>query len=374
MGDHYLPSRHQAKKLPLFPLQLHQCRRCGHVQLNSRVDPAYLYTKYIYRTADSLGLVEHYRSYCLQVIRKISLCKGSHVVEIGSNDGSLLRQFKKKGMKVLGIDPARIISQEASLAGIPTWNRFFNQRTAREILRKQGPADLILANNVLANVPELTEIFKSVSILLKPSGHFVFETGYLKYLAEDHLFDNIYHEHIDYFSVSPLYQAVNHYGLQMVDSLENSSKGSSIRCFVKKTHEKVAPSRNLRKLLAREKRKKYSTPAPFLRLHKKILEIRKKIQKKVRIFRRRKKTIFGFGASVGVTTMLYFFGIGKNLNALLDDNPTRWNLWSPGFALPVLNPQIIHKKTIVIVLAWRYWKAIQRRHRKKQNLKLIKLS
>lgn len=373
VGDHYLPAKLQKKKLPLFPLQLVQCKSCGHVQLSSRVNPEYLYTNYIYRTADSLGLVRHYKKYCAEVIGNLRLAPGSKVLEIGSNDGSLLREFKKKNMQVLGIDPAKQIAKEANKKGVPTWNLFFNKTTAEKIKNKKENFDLVIANNVLANVPDLKEFFEAVKIVLKPSGFFVFETGYVKYLAENILFDNIYHEHIDYFAIRPTRKALKLYDLRLVDCVENNSKGASIRCFAQKTPSEKKETKRLRDLCKHEKKKKYQTSMPYKRMFKKITILSDNLRRE--LLRRSKggERLMGFGASVGVTTMLYFFKIGRMLSGLLDDNKNRWGLVSPGLKLNVASPKQIQKPTSVIILAWRYEKSILAKHHKNQNLNLIKL-
>ena len=158
----------------------------------------------------------------------------------------------------------------------------------------------------------------------------------------------------------------------MIDCLENKSKGASIRCLVKKTEKSEGLSQKFRELLARERRKKYNTADPFIRLHKKILKQGIKIRRQVKEFQRKGKKTMGFGASVGITTMLYFYRIGNKLEALLDDNPARWNLWSPGLGLPVLQPERVRGKPMVLVLAWRYWKSIKNRHGTSQNFKLTR--
>ena len=192
VGDLYLPKNQNPEKLECFPLDVYQCASCGHVQLKAIVDPEYLYSDYIYTTSSSLGLAEHFQSYATRTVRKLEMRPGSLVVEIGSNDGTMLRGFQREGMKVIGVDPATEIAAKATQTGVPTIHGFFSVETAKKIVKMHGKADLFVANNVLANVPCPRDIFLGVLELLKTDGVIIFETGYLKYLAEDCVFDNIY--------------------------------------------------------------------------------------------------------------------------------------------------------------------------------------
>jgi len=369
-GDHYLPKERNPENLPVFPLSLQQCDTCGHVQLGAIVDPSYIYKEYIYTTKSSLGLAEHFEHYVSNTIEKLSLKPGSFVVEIGSNDGTMLKAFQKAGMKVLGVDPAKEIASQATKNGQTTIPEFFTGELSKRILSEHGHADLIVANNVIANVSNVQELVKAVQDLLAPEGVFVFETGYLKYLAEGYVFDNIYHEHIDYHSIRPLERFFHSNEMQLFDVLETNSKGNSIRCFVSHSSKNSKVSEELIALREREKTLGYHTPLPYKRLGDFLQQTKIKLHNILDSYVAKGVEISGFGASVGVTTVLYQFDLQKYIRRLLDDNTTRDGLFSPGMAIPVLLAERELKKStneVIVLLAWRYADNIVKRHKSNQT-------
>jgi SAM-dependent methyltransferase len=356
-GDHYLTSERHPERLPVFPLSLFQCASCGHVQLGAVVDPAYLYREYIYTTDSSLGLAEHFRNYARMTAEKLSLKPGALVVEIGSNDGTLLRSFQGLGMRVVGVDPAQTIAQKATASGIPTINEFFTSGVAETILAREGPADLVIANNVMANVSSPREVVSDIRRILAPHGVFVFETGYLRYLAEDCVFDNIYHEHIDYYSVAPLVPFFRMHGMELYDVHVSNSKGSSIRCYVSLKDKKIPIADIVPELIAREKTLGYGEPEPYTALAGKLQETKSQLHEILDCEHMEGRSVAGFGASVGVTTVLYHLDLGSRLDYLVDDNRARQGLLSPGLGLPVTSPDVLlsdRRPELVLILAWRY--------------------
>lgn len=364
-GDHYLPKNEHPEQLRVFPLDLHQCGSCGHVQLGAVVDPSYLYRDYIYTTSSSIGLAEHFKNYALSTAEKLSLKPGSLVVEIGSNDGTMLQAFKNIGMRVLGIDPAKEIACKATESGIPTIPEFFSSDLAERILVKHGAAQLVIANNVMANVASPQSTVTAIRQLLDPDGVFVFETGYLRYLAEDCVFDNIYHEHIDYYAIKPLVHFFDSLGMRIFDVYVSDSKGSSIRCSVSMNtaHHSVLPV--VGELCIREENLLYQTPAPYRKLAARLSAIKASLHEILDAAKTRGDKIAGFGASVGITTMLYQFDLAPFLSHLVDDNSNRHHLSSPGLGLPVYSPEFALDKSqtdMVLLLAWRYLHPIMKKH------------
>jgi hypothetical protein len=365
VGDLYLPADRHPERLELLPLDVFQCGTCGHVQLCSVIDPEYLYRQYIYTTSSSLGLPEHFLAYAKTVCQKLGLRTGGLVVEIGSNDGTMLRGFQRQGMRVVGVDPAKEIAARATEEGVPTVNDFFTVELAKAIVTEHGRADLFIANNVLANVPSPRDIFVGVMELLGKDGVIVFETGYLRYLAEDCVFDNIYHEHIDYYSIRPLVSFFEELGLQLFDVDVSDSKGSSIRCYVQQRSGKRMVTPVVAELCERELTKGYGSPAPYAALSKKLDQTKASLRGILKDLKANGKTVAGFGASVGVTTVLYHFELAGLVDYLLDDNTTRQGLFSPGLGLEVKSPSILagpERPDVVLLLAWRYAKPITRKY------------
>ena len=365
VGDLYLPAERHPENLESFPLDVFQCGTCGHVQLCAVVDPEYLYNDYIYTTSSSLGLPEHFRAYAKSVCEKLGLRAGSLVVEIGSNDGTMLRRFQQQGMNVVGVDPAKEIANRATEEGVPTVNDFFTLEIAKAIIAKHGCADLFIANNVLANVPSPRDIFVGAMEVLAEDGVIVFETGYLRYLAEDCAFDNIYHEHIDYYSIRPLVLFFEQLGLQLFDVDVSDSKGSSIRCYVQRQSGKRMVTPVVAELCERELTKGYGSPAPYAALSKKLDQTKASLRGILKDLKANGKTVAGFGASVGVTTVLYHFELAGLVDYLLDDNTSRQGLFSPGLGLGVKSPLILtgpERPDVVHLLAWRYANPITRKY------------
>ncbi len=215
-----------------FPLDLYLCHDCGFVQLLDIVSPEGIYIDYIYETVSSLGLVEHFRRYAEQVIDQYQLSSGSLVVDLGSNDGTLLRPFKEQGMRVLGVDPAREIAGKATQSGIETLPIFFNAQTAHEIREKYGRAIIITCNNLFANVDDLDDMVEGIRYLLAPNGVFTFESFYLVDYIQNMVFDFAYHEHLSYFSVKPLLKFFQKHGMELIDAKRIPTKGGSLRYSV----------------------------------------------------------------------------------------------------------------------------------------------
>ena len=212
------------------PLDNYLCEDCGLIQLVHVVDPSLIYRNYLYRTAISLGLADHFRGLSKAVIAGAQLKPGDLVVEFGSNDGTLLGFFRDFGMRVQGVDPAQEIAAEATAKGIPTRADFFNLAVAQGLRSELGAARAVIANNAMANIDDLESILAGVTAIMAPDGVFVFETQYALDVFEKTLLDVIYHEHISTFSVQPVARSFKKYKLEVIDAERIPTKGGSI-CF-----------------------------------------------------------------------------------------------------------------------------------------------
>ena len=237
IGDAYVPATRLGRGQEIYPLDLYLCLDCGHVQNLDIVDPEILFRDYLFLTSASQGLVEHFRRYAGDVTSRFGLRSGSLIVEIGSNDGSLLRFFRDGGMRVLGVDPAREIARQATKAGVPTLPEFFTSAMAPSIRAEHGPAAVVAANNVFAHADDLADIVKGVRELLADDGVFVFEVSYLADIVDKFLFDTVYHEHVSYHSISPLARFFERLSMQLFDVRRIDSKGGSIRGFAQRSPE-----------------------------------------------------------------------------------------------------------------------------------------
>ncbi len=348
----------------IAPLDNYLCRDCGLIQLIHVVDPALIYRNYRYRTSVSLGLPEHFRTLAKAVIKRLPLKVGEHVVEFGSNDGTLLNFFKSRGAKVTGVDPAQEIAAEATRRGVPTRADFFNQATAKDIAAKEGLARAIIANNAMANIDDLDEIFRAVALLLDRDGAFVFETQYALDVFERTLLDVIYHEHISCFSVTPVAKALGRFGLRVFDAERIPTKGGSIRFWVcaDKASRPTAP--RVAELMKLEDERGLHTLNYHAQFGRRVAEIKSKIHEAVAVAKASGKPIAAFGTSVGSAALIHQFELEGALEMLFDDTPFKERLEGPGYDLPVYKGDRLEEfdPALTIVLAWRYAGPISAKH------------
>jgi SAM-dependent methyltransferase len=356
IADAYIPQDRLGERQECFPLDLHLCLDCGHVQLLDVVDPTVLFADYIYRTSASLGLVNHFRDYADSILRVSGCPKDSLVVDIGSNDGTLLKIFKEKGLRVLGVDPAAGIAAEATTAGVPTLPAFFASPLARDIRRDHGGAAIVTANNVFAHSDALADMADGIRELLSPEGLFVFEVSYLVDIIEKLLFDTVYHEHLCYHSIKPLASFFQRHGLELIDVVRLPTKGGSIRGFVQRRDGARKQAKIVPDLLGIEARMGLDQPALYADYTSRLYAIKAELLALLQGIRSMGGTIAGYGASATVTTLIHNFELAPFLEFLADDNPARHGLFSPGHHIPVLSSQILYerKPENVLILAWQY--------------------
>lgn len=358
IADHYVPAERCHEDQPLLPLDLFLCHACGHVQLLDVVDPEVLFRDYTYQTSASLGLVEHFRAFARELAGVSLIAKGDLVVEIGSNDGSLLNAFQEQGCRVLGVDPAIAIALQATGAGVETWPDFFTSGTARRIREERGRARLVLANNVFAHSDALGDMAEGIREVLTDDGLFVFEVSYLVDILDRLLFDTVYHEHLSYHAVAPLRTFLSRHGLELTDVQRLQTKGGSIRCFARKKGAEPRPA--VDQLVALESERGLGTPEPFARFATRLEEIRSGTLRHCDTLEQGSAVLAGYGASATVTTLLYHFSLESRLRMLVDDNPRKHGMFSPGCHLPVHPSACLGDGNVdaVVLLAWQYARPI----------------
>lgn len=360
-GDQYLTADRRREEQPCYPLDVLRCRACSAVQLADTVDPKLIYPEYLYTTSVSRGLSEHFSAYASDVFRKHEPQRGDLVVDIGSNDGTLLRVFRGYGCTVLGIDPAMDVAIRASAAGIPTTCAFFTERFAEGLVQERGQAQIITANHVMANVADLHDFIEGVKRLLAPDGTFVFETGYWPAIVDGNLIDTIEHEHIHYFAVTPLVMLFARHGLALVDVEENNAKGGSLRGYVKRAGV-VNADLSVLEAIGKEHAGGYADVARLSTWVRALKDLEREMRDQ--IASASKETWVGYGAAVGSTLLLHQFGLGKKLKCLVDANPNKQGRISPGVHLPVYSPEKLRQLNPdkIVILAWRYAELIQQQH------------
>lgn len=365
LADSYIPAEKLKEPQPRYSLETFLCRDCGHVQLLDVVNPEILFSHYLYTTSVSLGLVEHFRKYADAILAELSPLKDSLVIDIGSNEGVLLKFFRERGMRVLGVDAAKNIAELAkSKHGIETIAAFFNAELARKIRKEHGAATIVTANNVFAHADNLRDMLDGIRELLASDGVFVFEVIYLVDVIQKFTFDTIYHEHLCVHSVKPFQLFCDRHGMELFHVQRIPTKGGSIRGFVqlKNGPRKIQPS--VAELIALETNLGFDRSPIFHEHFQKIEAIKKELGDLLRRLKKEGRKIAGYGASATVTTLLHHFEIGELFDFITDDDRSRHGLFSPGYHIPITSSDALYEKKpdYVVVLAWQYAEPIMKKH------------
>jgi len=353
IGNEYLPKPGPQET---FALSLHRCVSCGNVQIEDVVNPDRLFRSYTYSTTSSLGLVEHFRKAARAIVDRSGATPGSLVVDIGSNDGSLLYEFRQLGFNVVGVDPAVEIAQRATAGGIPTLPEYFTPEVAAQIRAEYGRAAILTANNVFAHSDTLPAMADGIRELLAPDGLFSFEVSYLLDIVQKMLFDTVYHEHLCYHSVRSLNAFFTRHGLQLFDVQRIPTKGGSLRGLVQRAGGPRPVSPEVRRLLEWEELTGLHSPDTFRAFARRIEAAKEQVLTLLDRVRAAGMIVAGYGASPTVTTLLSQFDLGNRIDFLVDDNPVKQHTFSPGHHIPVYPPPAIAEREadVIVILAWNY--------------------
>ena len=364
--DTYLKNK---KKQQFFDLKLCLCNTCKFVQIDTIVDPKIIYRDYIYLTTSSPGLNSHFKNYAKDICKFLKFKKKKFIVDIGSNDGTLLSYFKKKKHKVLGVEPSYKSFDKARETKIDTVNKFFENKIANKIINKYGYADFISINNLFANIDDLNSFTQNLKLLLAQEGVIAIESSYLLNMINNMVFDFIYHEHLSYLSILPLENFLKKFGLKLIRIQKIATKGGSLRYYIARNNSKWKIDESVYKLKKIEKNFKVSKKT-FNNFNKKINIIHNNLINY--LSKNKKLNIVGYGASATTTTLISHFKLNNIFNYLVDENSAKINTFSPGFHIPVYDIKrlTIDKPNIIIILAWRYKKQILQKL-KKINLKCL---
>lgn len=340
-----------------YPLVAYFCGKCNLAQLLDVVDKKELFSDYVYFTAIMPTTPKHFTEYAKNVIDRFNLKKKDEmVVELGSNDGLLLKAFLNQKIKVLGVDPAENIAKIANKNGIPTLSDFWSESVAKKIRNKHGKAKVIIGNNVVAHIDNHNDMVKGVNTLLADDGVFIFEAPYLIDMFENLTFDTIYHEHLSFLSLRPLILFFEQFGLQVFDVEFFNVQGCSFRVFVSKTNT-YPISTHLKKAVEKELRMKLDKFQSYVKLANSVKNQKKKLLTLLKNLKSKGKSIAGYGAPAKGNTLLNYCNIGpETLDYLTEALPTKIGLWSPGMHIPVVDIEKVRKNPpdYFLMLAWNY--------------------
>ncbi len=350
------------EKHELYPLEVNYCDKCYNCQLSVAVDPKKMFSNYLYTSSTSKSFREHFVNAAKKYIKDFKLNKKkSYIIDVGSNDGVALKPFKDLGFrKILGIEPAKNLAKMANKNKIKTFNGFLDKNNLSKIKKN---ADLILASNVFAHSDNLKEMAECMLKLLNKKGTLIIEVQYLLNTLKDLTFDNIYHEHYNYWSLTSLNNFFKNYNAVIFKAEKINTHGGSIRVYIKK-NKKVRIEKSVKELIKDEEKfgiKKYKTYQDF---GKKVYKIRNNIRKNILNLKNKNKKIVGYGSPAKATTALNFFGISNEINCIVEDNKLKHGKYLPGMKIPIVSIDDINEKPdCVLVLAWNFFEEIKKKNR-----------
>jgi hypothetical protein len=341
---------------PFYPLRVWVCRECLLVQLQDYVSAEHIFTEYAYFSSFSTAWLKHAEDYVTMIVERLRLGPDSRVVELGSNDGYLLSNFVRRGIPALGVEPAANVAEAARQKGVDTLVRFFGEDTAGEIVASGGPADLILGNNVLAQVPDVNSFVAGIAIALKPTGTATIEFPHLQRLVEENQFDTIYHEHFCYFSLLAVERIFAKHGLVVFDIEELWTHGGSLRIYARPAADTSRPvGERVHALRAREEQLGYRDMSTYEAFEERVRETKRKLLEVLIAAKRAGKRIAGYGAPGKGNTLLNYCGIRVDfLDFTVDRNPYKHGRFLPGTHIPVFSPEKLdaEKPDYILILPW----------------------
>ena len=348
----------------LYPLELNYCYNCHNCQLSVSVDPKKMFSNYLYTSSTSSSFRQHFKDSASKYLKEFKLSpKNSYIIDIGSNDGVALKPFKEMGFKkILGVEPAKNLAKLANKNNIKTINCFLDEKNLKRIKKN---ADIILASNVFAHSDKLKEMATCMLKLLKNKGTIIIEVQYLLNTLKDLTFDNIYHEHYNYWSLTSLVNFFKQYKAKIVKAEKINTHGGSLRVYIRKDKNSKI-DKSVKNLLDEEEKfglKKYSTYRQF---GERVYAIQKNVKKNIKKLKSNGKKLIGYGSPAKATTSLNFFGVSSEIDFIVEDNKLKHGKFIPGVKIPIVSKEkIIDKNNTILVLAWNFYEDI-----KKNNVKL----
>jgi len=354
--ESFLAADQLNKMEAFYPLHVFVCEQCFLVQLEEYVSPETIFSEYAYFSSYSDSWLAHARAYTESMVERFGLGPQSLAVELASNDGYLLQYFMEQGVGVLGVEPAANVAAVAVGKGIPTLVKFFGRDMAADMVREGTRADLIVGNNVLAQVPDLCGFVEGMKTLLKPQGVITLEFPHLMRLMEGNQFDTIYHEHFSYFSFLTTGRIMERFGLRVFDVEELPTHGGSLRVYACHAQDDSHPvTQRARELAGREETAGLTRLQTYFSFDEKVKETKRKILAFLIDAKRAGKSIAGYGAPGKGNTLLNYCAIRTDfLDYTVDRNPYKHGKFLPGTHIPVFPPEKIRQTQpdYVLILPW----------------------
>lgn len=356
--ESYLSTEQLNQMEPFYPLHVYVCEKCFLVQLEEFVSPEDIFQEYAYFSSYADTWLQHAKSYTDLMVERFHLDGSNHIVEVASNDGYLLQYFVEKGIPVLGIEPARNVAKVAIEKGVPTLMEFFGQDCARRLFAEGRQADLIVGNNVLAQVPDINDFVAGLKILLNPQGVITIEFPHLMCLVAENQFDTIYHEHFSYFSFFTAQKIFVAHGLTLFDVEELPTHGGSLRIYARHVEDVSKPiSDRVKELERRERQAGIMEMDYYSAFNEQVKETKRKLLEFLIRAKREGKNVAGYGAPGKGNTLLNYCGVRADfLDYTVDRNPYKQGKFLPGTHIPIYHPDRIDqtRPDYVLILPWNF--------------------
>ena len=354
LSERYEISAERAKETPRFPVDVYMCRDCSHVQQLDVIDPDVLWDGYSYFSGEAKGMLKHFEQFAMRVIDKAAMPDNALVVDIGSNDGSLLQFFKNKNYRVIGIDPAACAVKRANDNGIPTYCSLLTEDLAEKIRQEHGPAAVVCAFNVFAHADDLSGMVKAARAMLADDGLFYFEAQYLMDIVDGVLIATIFHEHISHHSLKPLVQFFETHGLELIDVDRSRNQHGSIIGTVQLKGGARMVGQSVRDLLKAEEEKALDKIETLKAFARRVSDLRSHTAALAEGWKGQGKTVAGFGAARSGPTLIAQLGLENKIDFIVDDNPNKIGRYSPGDGIPIMPTAALdtERPDYVVILAW----------------------
>ena len=354
LSENYCDDSETGKNAARYPVDLYMCADCGHVQQLDVVDSKSLWESYTYYSGEAKGMPEHFEQVAAKIIDTHRPPAGSLVIDIGSNDGSLLRPFKKAGYGVLGIDPAREIARMATESGIETIPELMSLGLAKQIRDERGPAHVVCMFNAFAHADNMGEIAESIRTMLAPDGVFVFEAQYLLDIIDRVLIATIFHEHMSHHSVKALTIFLDRHGMELVDVERVPIQHGSLIGTVQIKGGKRSVNPSVKQLLDLEAQRGLDKIETLKQFAEKIRQLKERTSKLVGEWKKTNVTVAGYGAARSGPTLISQLGLTGAIEYIVDDHPQKVNKYSSGDGIKILPTAELCKRmpAYTVILAW----------------------
>ena len=356
LANAYLTAEQLHQMEPFYPLRVYVCEHCWLVQLEALTTPESIFADYAYFSSYADSWLQHAQAYVAMAMPRFGLTTTSQVIEIASNDGYLLQYFMAQGIPVLGIEPAANVAAVAQQRGIATLVQFFGEAVATQLVAQGTQADLVVANNVLAHVPQLNDFVRGLKLLLKPHGVVTLEFPHVLRLMVERQFDTIYHEHFSYFSLYTVRAVFAAHGLTLFDVDELPTHGGSLRIYARHSEDESRPvTARIANLLVREEAAGLQYVETYLAFAEEVKATKRRCLDFFLQAKQQKKSLAGYGAPAKGNTLLNYLGVRTDfLDYTVDRSPHKQGHFLPGTHIPILHPDVITttKPDYLVILPW----------------------